>query len=286
MTNSRQENISFILTSEPSRNGLFLPCFFNSPDFHFCSESAVEIVRTPDRDEEDLIPLLQSMTRAEKTPVGLKIDVPLNRYDFLRHPLFETLHSLYLTKARHLPDLSFLDRMDSLCVLYIEDAPNISDLKPLIRLLERQEDRYRAAESVEERLHLKVLKYLGICGACISDLSGFSHLTRSLSEVNFRYNQIQDIAPFAHLFGSRTNLSHNKIRTGFAELFHHVYPVEINLRHNQIDDEEVGRTLNMNPKKQFIHLFLHHNRITDYTVLRNRGISRTDITREEFEGTP
>lgn len=125
------------------------------------------------------------------------------------------------------------------------------------------------------------LKRLCIVGAGLKDLSMFSGLTRDLDEINFSYNEIEDISPLAGLVSSYLFMSHNKISKGVADVVKKMsYPVDIYLRHNKIDDDEFQNLLNS--KKEFIHIFLHHNLITDYKGLADKHPSNTDVTDEEM----
>lgn len=202
-------------------------------------------------------------------------------YGFLRHELFRNLRHLYLFSTIHLKDLGFLDHMDRLRTLRIEGAV-LEDLSPLVALLERQEKK-QVDYPRYDFLDADEIKCLGLVNCELKDLSCFSHLNRTFEELHLSYNQIEDIRPVAHLVTSHAFFQHNRIKRGFAELCDNmVYPVDINMRHNLIDDEEVERCFELNPEQEFIHLYIHHNPITNYSFFKDRGLTRTDISYEEM----
>lgn len=123
---------------------------------------------------------------------------------------------------------------------------------------------------------------LGIQESGLKDLSMFSVLSSSLKEINFSWNEIEDISPLEGLVEDYLFLGHNQISKGVAKVIGAMsYPVDIYLRHNKIDDEEFQKILKS--REEFIHIFLHHNLITDYKGLAEKRPSNTDVTNEEME---
>lgn len=211
----------------------------------------------------------------------LRCYAAFDNYDFLKNALFHGLRHLYIFGACGLRELSFLDKMNKLRTLRIEGA-KLEDLSPLVSLLERQEEGISKMEHYDF-LDADELGCLGLVKCSLKDLSGFAHLKRPLEELHFSYNDIEDIRPVAHLVLSHAFFQHNKIKIGFAELCENMtYPVDINIRHNLIDDNEVARLFELSPEQEFIHLYIHHNLIKDYSPFKDRGLTRTDITDEEL----
>lgn len=211
----------------------------------------------------------------------LRCYADFENFEFLKHELFQNLRHLYLFHPSNLKDLSFLDKMDRLRTFRIEGA-ELKDLSPLVKLLERQE-KLQSENPNYDFLDADEIKCLGLVKCGLSDLSDFSHLKRNFEELHLSYNEIEDIRPVADLVSSHAFFQHNKIKIGFAELCNSmVYPVDINVRHNRIGDEEVERLFELNPEQEFIHLYIHHNPITNYSHFKDRGLTRTDITYEEM----
>lgn len=246
-----------------------------TPDIQKCVRVSGGII-TPRVLEE----LAEEMERENCELVELRVETCLYSYDFLEHEIFKTLKQLYLFDAIHLKDLKFLRGIPRISVLSITGAREL-DLSGLISKLEEQEK--ESLEEEEDFWEHRCIESLRLRDCGLSDLSSFSHLKRKIDEIHLTYNEIEDIRPIAHLVKCRAFLRHNKIRRGFAELFREMdYPIDINLRHNLIDDEELLRCLAMSPKNSFIHLHLHHNKIKDYSPLKDlTGI--TDIRDEELE---
>ena len=216
------------------------------------------------------------------------VDMP--NYDFLLDAVFYGLSGLYLYDATKLTGLPFLYKMEKLNSLLIDSAQDLGKSKgmnDLIQFLKMQEKRYKELlklpleEQIKMLFDFPYLEALCIRGSGLKDLSMFSELTRSMHEINFSYNEIEDISPLAGLVSSYLFMSHNKISKGVADVVKKMsYPVDIYLRHNKIDDDEFQNLLNS--KKEFIHIFLHHNLITDYKGLADRRPSKTDVTDEEM----
>lgn len=257
--------------------------YFESMTYGWMPQSQKQLVVGDSGLPEDWLEELKGQIEEEGYELlELRCYAAFENYDFLKDELFHHLKHLYLFSAAKLKDLSFLDNMDKLRTFRIEGA-ELEDLSPLTLLLERQEKASGAGKDYDF-LDADELGCLGLVNCGLKDLSCFEGLNRAMTELHLSYNKIEDIRPVAHLVNSHAFFQHNQIKTGFAELCDNMYyPVDINIRHNLIDDEELERTFEMNPDKQFIHLYIHHNPIKNYSVFKDRGLSRTDISREEMQ---